>query len=659
MTNLVGRQLGQYEIVAVLGVGGMASVYRARQTSVARDVAIKVIRADLASQGDFVQRFQREAKTVASLDHPHILKVFDYGKQDDLLYLVMEIKTGGSLGDLIERGPLSTPDVERMLQQIAQALDYAHKRSIVHRDLKPHNVLLDEQGNAILTDFGIAKLLADGGKMTQTGATMGTPTYMSPEQWTTRPVDSRADIYSLGIMLYEMLSGFPPYKAETASQYMYMHLLEPPPSVRKHRAELPAEIEALINKAIAKEPDDRYQTATALYQAFHTVTGGPTTHSSALDPSATIKLSSPTTSDTSQKGMNNTNPSASTRRYNPADGEMGQVVQQAEAVTKPKSPPIIIAGIVGVVVVIVGLVVALASKGGGNVTPTAVTAITNGTAEGTPVTGISTNPPGDSTIPDLNHTHTDAKGVAQVGVPKGCFKMGSDPKSDDNADVNEQPMHDVCIAKAFWIDTTEVTNAAFQKFVDDGGYKKKEYWTDEGWTWLQTSGFTGPEARNESTDPNQPRVGINWYEASAYALWRGGRLPTEAEWEYTARGQKGSIYPWGNNYQNGQAQINETRSSGKVPKATILVKSFQTDKSWIGAYDLVGNVSEWAADWYDEKYYTQMVKDDPTGPASGSKRVIRGGSWKDSPSLSRPAVRASADPTKRASDVGVRVVIPG
>src|SRR5262245_9006951 len=159
MANLIGQRLGQYEIVALLGKGGMATVYRARQGSIGRDVAIKVIRPDLSETAGFVKRFEREASTIASLSHPHILKVFDYGHEDELAYLVMELHSGGSLADRIKTGPLSPEQTTQMLSQVASALDYAHSRGIIHRDLKPQNVLLDETGNAHLTDFGIAKLV--------------------------------------------------------------------------------------------------------------------------------------------------------------------------------------------------------------------------------------------------------------------------------------------------------------------------------------------------------------------------------------------------------------------------------------------------------------------------------------------------------------------
>jgi len=269
MPDLTGQQLGQYVILSKLGEGGMASVYRARQASVNRDVAIKVIESKLAQNPEFLRRFEREARTLAGLDHPHILKIFDFGQQGDLLYLVMEIKTGGSLATLIEQGQLALPRVARLLDQIGDALDYAHSKGIIHRDLKPQNVLLDERGNAILTDFGIAKLVAnDATQLTQSGMVMGTPSYMAPEQWKAGNADARTDFYALGIMLFEMISGRMPFKADTPAQMMYFHLQEPPPPIRPLRPDVPEAVEYLMQKALAKDPGARFQSGHALSEAF-------------------------------------------------------------------------------------------------------------------------------------------------------------------------------------------------------------------------------------------------------------------------------------------------------------------------------------------------------------------------------------------------------
>ncbi len=272
--TLIGQRLGQYEILSLLGEGGMAAVYRARQLNIKRDVAIKVMDERLARQSDFARRFEREAETIADLNHAHTLKLFDYGQQGDQVYLVMELLRGGSLSSLIRQGPLAPERVGQILDQVASALDYAHGRGVIHRDLKPPNVLFDDAGNAFLTDFGIAKILSETTALTQSGTVMGTPAYMAPEQWRRGAVDSRADLYALGIMLFEMLTGHVPFEADTPYQMMFAHIQEPPPPIRSLRPDLPPALEAVIQKALAKDPERRFQSAGEMASAFRLALAG-------------------------------------------------------------------------------------------------------------------------------------------------------------------------------------------------------------------------------------------------------------------------------------------------------------------------------------------------------------------------------------------------
>lgn len=268
MDALIGTKLGQYEILSRLGEGGMATVYRARQTTIQRDVAVKVIKTDFKDIEDFAKRFDREAQTSASLSHPHILKIFDYGRQGDLVYLVMELVARGSLDSVLRRGVLSTEDAIKYVAQVGSALDYAHSRGVIHRDLKPSNVLLDEQRNAILTDFGIAKVLHANTRLTQTGAAVGTPAYMSPEQWKGEIVDGRADQYMLAVMAYEMLTGRLPFEGDTSFSLMTMHVMSPPPAIHLARPDLPINLDFTLGRALAKNPDDRFSSAGEFVDAF-------------------------------------------------------------------------------------------------------------------------------------------------------------------------------------------------------------------------------------------------------------------------------------------------------------------------------------------------------------------------------------------------------
>ncbi len=266
--DLINQRLGQYQISAVLGRGGMATVYLARQTSMDRDVAIKVMARELADDEQFIARFQHEAQVIARLQHPHILPVIDFGREGKNIYIVMRLVRGGSLDDRLKGGPLELPLASRMLSQIASALTFAHEQGIIHRDLKPNNVLLDERDNAYLTDFGIAKMLAGTSKLTATGNILGTPAYMAPEQWRGEAVDARTDTYALGVVLYEMVLGQLPFSGDTPYTLMYKHFNDAPPPPRELNPTIHPAIEAVILKALAKEADARYQSTEAMASAF-------------------------------------------------------------------------------------------------------------------------------------------------------------------------------------------------------------------------------------------------------------------------------------------------------------------------------------------------------------------------------------------------------
>lgn len=286
---LIGQRLGQYEILGKLGEGGMAAVYKATQTTVDRPVALKVMLDRFASNSELIRRFEAEVKIAASLSHPHIIKVFDYGHHGDMAYIVMELLTGGSLTQLIhERGKLPLDLTVRLFRQVAEALDYAHQRGIIHRDLKPANVLLDSSQNAFITDFGIAKL-TDGTKLTMTGAVMGTSAYMAPELWDGTRADARTDGYALGVMLYEMLAGQTPFVADTPLQMMYKHVNGTPPPITTDLRFSPA-LNALILKALAKHPEDRFQSAGDLAAALSAIVEGRPVSFAVPSPPAQVNI---------------------------------------------------------------------------------------------------------------------------------------------------------------------------------------------------------------------------------------------------------------------------------------------------------------------------------------------------------------------------------
>ncbi len=265
-----GQMLGPYRIISQIGQGGMATVYKAYQPSMDRNVAVKVLPGQLADSKEFTKRFQQEARIIARLEHAHILPVFDYGESEGISYFVMRYLEAGTLKEKMEAGrPLPLPEIDRLFTQLADALSYAHSQGVIHRDLKPANALIDSRGNLFLTDFGIAKILESASpRLTQTDAIMGTPAYISPEQAQAQKVDQRSDIYSLGIILYEMVTGRVPYTADTPLAVILKHVSNPLPLPSSIKPDIPEAIEQVILKALAKNPDDRFDTVAEFLSAW-------------------------------------------------------------------------------------------------------------------------------------------------------------------------------------------------------------------------------------------------------------------------------------------------------------------------------------------------------------------------------------------------------
>jgi eukaryotic-like serine/threonine-protein kinase len=268
---------GRYEVIGRAGSGGMAEVYRARDELLGREVALKVLSERFSRDKAFVERFRREARAAANLSHPNIVSLYDYGSDDDTYFIVMEFIDGKALSDVIAaEAPLMPERAADIAAEVAAALQRAHSAGLVHRDIKPGNIMITSAGQTKVTDFGIARALRRDGEttMTQTGMVIGTAAYLSPEQAQGNTVDARSDVYSLGCVLYEMLTGRPPFAGDTPLSIAYKHVRESAARPSQSNADVPRELDAIVLKALAKNPDNRYDSATEMQQDLQRYLGG-------------------------------------------------------------------------------------------------------------------------------------------------------------------------------------------------------------------------------------------------------------------------------------------------------------------------------------------------------------------------------------------------
>ncbi len=682
LQDLSGVTLGQYQLTRLLGTGGMAAVYLAHQASLRRQVAVKVLPPTFASQPHAAERFQREAETAAALNHPHIVHIYEFGTDQGISYLVMQLLTGGALSRALLQGtyPSNPGQAMGVIRQVASALNYAHGRGAIHRDIKPANILFDEDGNCVVVDFGIAKLLQETTPLTSAGVIIGTPAYMAPEQCRNETITAAVDQYALGVIAFEMITGRLPFKADDPWALMYQHVHEEPPVAHALTRTVPESVSYVLARALAKDPDARFPKvidfAQALEQAFRNrvldvVVPPPPEDPLPPQPVEPVELPDPQQAPDLPRPRRRACAAATLlvlvfatvlvafgiRMLSllQSNGTSGQATQdpvivalntldaQATATQKTLSAQTAVA--------MRQTQDWLSTQRSSDQTATATlwtltptpnmtasidafqtqraattqawidswtnTPAPTATATATPTRTPNPDPLAFARTPvtrnaDWTPVPRDFNGVEMVLVPAGCFMMGS-----NDGDSDERPVHEVCFEEPFWIDKYEVTN---------GRYGSEGY-------------FSGDD---------RPRESISWYDAQDFCERRGARLPTEAEWEYAARGPDGLVYPWGNTSVADNV-VYSANSGGQ----TAAVGSRTGGVSWVGALDLSGNVWEWVTDWYGT--YPSERQVNPQGPASGDYRVLRGGSWGiTNANFLRAAYRDGWNPGSGYDDFGFR-----
>ncbi|HPL80999.1 MAG TPA: bifunctional serine/threonine-protein kinase/formylglycine-generating enzyme family protein, partial [Anaerolineaceae bacterium] len=633
-------KLGKYQIIKELGRGGFGIVYEAKDLVLDRHVALKVLHGQLTVDPLFLERFEQEAKLAAKLEHPNLVPVYDFGQAKGFNFIAMGLMTGGSLKDHFEKhGALDPWRAKKVLEDVLNGLVVIHENGIVHRDLKPTNILFDQYGVGRLSDLGFAKALHSDLSHSSRGGIVGTAAYMAPEVWYGKETSPLSDIYSLGCIIYEMLTGNALFDADTAAESMTKHLITGPVFTEK----LHKPWQMLIEKCLAKDPAERYQTAKAVLEdlKFGLLDAAEERQSEIVlssqddEPAEDVPRAVEEELSTPESGVS----------YIPAQGagsvestygkyeDYGYGALEKEALRAGKeaqrstpvryiqpapdaltpgqmlelSPfkrlrirlPWLLPLSLGVVITLLAVVlfnIVQKNHAQQYIAKATETPTRSYTVQPSP-TKVPTNTPIPTNTPRPTKTNTptntpppalgvgstlvrEKDGMEMVYVPEGTFTMGS-----NNVDY-EKPAREVYL-DAYWIDKYEVSNAQYKICVEAGECNEPQ----------------STDRYNNSNYANHPVVNVDWHQASAYCEWAGGRLPTEAEWEKAARGPNGNKYPWGND----SPSCSLVNYGGCIDDTTV-VGSYPAGASYYGAMDMAGNVWEWVNDWWSGRYDISVTR---------------------------------------------------
>ncbi len=596
--ELIGRTIeGRYHVEGLIGLGGMGSVYRVTRVLIGDEVAMKILHTERVMDPHAAERFRREAQAAAKLKHPNAVSIYDFGvTSDGLQFLVMELLEGQSLRQIIkQQGPLAPEVVAEITTQVCAALAEAHRQHIVHRDIKPDNIIIHPTSMGLrvkVLDFGIAKLRDDmATHLTKTGNIMGTPHYMSPEQCLGEEIDSRSDIYSMGIVLYEMLCGRVPFNSPISTAVVIQHVNQPPPPLRSINSSISPQVEAVVLQALQKQPEARPADAGLLARqlsaAVHSTSAATPQDPPRAQGSGSLQPATPITQEVTQSRVDTPTPNLAPATVHlpraHASGPTPAVRSTAPSgslvVAKPNRKLLFAVGAAVVGFLLMGIIVGLIAW-----------SLWPGKKTDTPRGGDSGGRVSKPTPP-----------AGMAYVPDGKFTMGNNA-----GNALEQPAHVVTI-KGFFVDIYEVTREDYQKFIDATGRQAPAEWLNGHY----------PHGTGK-----WPVTGVSWDDAVAYAKHVGKRLPTEEEWEFAARGTDGRRYPWGNSWKREAANA-ATTAHHHVED----VGEHDQGASPSGAFDMSGNAAEWTATDLAAYPGGQLPDRLPDGTEVKRGKVIRGGDF--------------------------------
>ncbi len=650
MSGLIGQNLGRYQIRELIGEGGMATVYKAYDTRLERDVAIKVIRREAfpPDQLDTIlKRFEREAKSLGGLSHPNIVGVIDYGEYEGAPYLVMVYLPGGTLKDRLGK-PMLWRDAVRLLIPITRALEYTHEHNIINRDVKPSNILMTEKGQPMLTDFGLVKIFEDKGStnLTASGSGLGTPDYMAPEQWIGE-ASTQSDQYSLGVVLYEMITGHRPYTSDTPAGILLKQVNEPLPFPKQYIPDLPQNVESVLLKVLARKPGDRYPDMRAFANELQNLLDGREVTATTIKTKRLREQMTGIMEKKPQADQNQVEP-------NPVDQSQTLHIEQDRSAAPPSDPqparqkrkfPTFIAALGALALLIACGACWIINTNLGlfdmATTPPQQTLSSATAIDIPPTETIQTNVESTETsLPTETSSPVeikDDKNVPMRLIPAGEFTMGN-----NNGNAESRPASAIYV-ETFYIDKYEVTNEMYDVCASAGLCRMPK----------KLGSATRPSYYNNPTFSNYPAIYVDWKMAKAYCEWRGARLPTEAEWEKAARGAEDErAYPWGNDFD-----CDFANHSGCV-NDTAPVNQYNEGQSPYGVYGMSGNVWEWTSSLFS--FYPYSPTDGREDPDASGNRIARGGSWNifgGTGGNIRIDTRFKLDPTYFGAYVGVRCAL--